>query len=386
MNFQYGHAGAEQGRISNNFDFLRVVAAFFVIFGHQYEIFKFPPPALLASSIATIGVKIFFAISGYLIAQSWDRDPHLIRFVLRRALRILPGLIVLCLFTAYVIGPIFTSLPLKNYLLDPRTFHYVWSNSKLSITYFLPGMFEANPIKYAVNGSLWSIPSEVFMYIVVAVTGLLLLALGGRLNRLITWTVLLICAIGIKVYLTFFYKGPMIVFYATSVNATLDVGVYFIAGAFLWQLSTLHKPRLDVAIIGLFALFILVVAAPTAFFYVEGLIFAYAVLALGLASTPVINQTGRYGDFSYGLYLYAFPMQQVSYQLFGTDYGWAIPLLFVVTTTAVLASLSWHLVEKNALKLKPGKTSQRKLGAHPHLQPSTGSEEPQQSVLAEGVR
>lgn len=385
MNFHYRQAGAENGRISNNFDFLRVVAAFFVVLGHQYEIFKFPPPALLASSIATVGVKIFFAISGYLIAQSWDRDPHLIRFVLRRALRILPGLVVLCLFTAYVIGPIFTSLPIKNYLLDPRTFHYVWSNSKLSITYFLPGMFEGNPIKYAVNGSLWSIPSEVFMYTIVAATGVLLSVLRGKLNSLTTWTVLLALAIGIKVYFTLFYTGGMIVFYATSVNATFDVGIYFIAGAFLWQLNAIHKPRLDVAIIGLFALFILVGSAPTAFFYVEGLIFAYAVLALGLASTPVINQTGHYGDFSYGLYLYAFPMQQVSYQLFGSDYGWAIPLLFVVTTTGALAYLSWHLVEKNALRLKPGKTGHRHAGAHPNLQPSASNEGSQQPVLAEGV-
>lgn len=385
MNFQFGHAGTEKGRASNNFDFLRVAAAFFVIFGHQYEIFKFPPPALLTSSIATVGVKIFFAISGYLIAQSWDRDPHLIRFVLRRALRILPGLVVLCLFTAYVLGPIFTNLPLKSYLLDPRTFHYVWSNSKLSITYFLPGLFEANPIKYAVNGSLWSIPSEVFMYTIVAATGLCLWALRGKLNSLATWTVLLIIAVGIKVYFTFFYSGPMIVFYATSVNATFDVGVYFIAGAFLWQLSAFHKPRLDVAIIGLFALFILVGSAPTVFFYVEGLIFAYAVLALGLASTPIIDQTGRYGDFSYGLYLYAFPMQQISYQLFGTDYGWAIPFLFVVATTGALAYLSWHLIEKNALRFKPGKMGQRRAEAHAHLQPSATSEAPQ-PVLAEGAR
>jgi len=83
----------------------------------------------------------------------------------------------------------------------------------------------------------------------------------------------------------------------------------------------------------------------------DSLLFAYAVLALGLASTPVLKATGRYGDLSYGLYLYAFPMQQASYQIFRG--GFWLPLFTAAGAAACCAYVSWRLVERRALQMKP---------------------------------
>lgn len=362
MNFHPESKGGESARAENNFDFLRVVAAFLVIWGHQYSIFGSSPPGILGSSISTTGVKIFFAISGYLIAKSWDRDPHLIRFAIRRGLRIMPGLIAVCLFTVFLFGPVFTSLPLFGYFTDPRTYHYLWNNGTLFITYFLPGLFENNPIKGAVNGSLWSIPSEVCMYLIAAASGLLL----GRLNRALFWAALLALAVAAKVYLFRFYRGEDVILYATSLKATVEVGVYFVAGAFLWKCNAFHRPRPDLALIALIVLF---GVKPAVFVWIDSLLFAYAVLAFGLSSTPILNATGRYGDLSYGLYLYAFPMQQASYQIFGKAYGWWPPFAFVIVTTTLLAYLSWHLIEKRALDFKPGKAVSPKREPELGLQP-----------------
>jgi peptidoglycan/LPS O-acetylase OafA/YrhL len=330
-------------RDENNLDFLRLAAALFVILGHQYVLFGLNPPDALGSSISTLGVKIFFAISGWLVGRSWDRDPNLIRFALRRGLRIQPALVVLTLLTVFVLGPVFTTNSLGGYLTNRRTYEYL-QNSAFYINYYLPGVFETNHVKYAVNGSLWSLPSELSMYILVAAVGTLLPA---RLNVAPFWAGLLALMTALKYYLLKIYVGTPIVIYATSLSATVEVGVYFVAGVFLCKCNAFHKPRLDLGIIAIFVLSVSE-AVPAV---VDSLLFAYAVLALGLASTPVLKATGRYGDLSYGLYLYAFPMQQASYQIFRG--GFWLPLFTATAAAACCAYISWRLVERRALQMKP---------------------------------
>jgi peptidoglycan/LPS O-acetylase OafA/YrhL len=336
-------------RDENNLDFLRLAAALFVVLGHQYVLFGLNPPAALGSSISTLGVQIFFAISGWLVGRSWDRDPNLLRFALRRGLRILPALVVLTLLTVFVLGPAFTTNPFGSYLTNPRTYEYL-QNIAFYINYYLPGVFENNQVKYAVNGSLWSLPSELSMYILVAVVGTVFPA---RLNVALFWASLLALMSMLKYYLVKIYVGSPIVIYATSLPATVEVGVYFVAGVFLWKCNTFHKPRLDLGIIAIFVLSASATIPPV----VDSLLFAYAVLALGLARTPLLKATGRYGDLSYGLYLYAFPMQQASYQLFGTQWGFWFPLFTATAAAACCAYISWHLVERRALQMKPRRRS-----------------------------
>lgn len=112
-------------RQDNNFDFIRLLAATMVLVSHQYAIGGFPEPVLLGDGLGGLSVKVFFAISGYLVAESWFRDPSLWRFLARRVLRIWPGLIVMVLLTILVLGPIVTTWSIRDYLASSQTWAYL---------------------------------------------------------------------------------------------------------------------------------------------------------------------------------------------------------------------------------------------------------------------
>ena len=162
---------------TNNFDFVRFAAAFFVIYGHCNILFGYSPPLILGMNISSIGVTIFFSLSGFLVTDSWERQPRLTSFFIKRSLRIFPALIVVTLLTTFVLGPLMTRDVLSEYLRNPQTWDYL-RNALLYISYSLPGVFAENIYKDAVNGSLWSLPPEFFCYICVAAIGLLPRPLG----------------------------------------------------------------------------------------------------------------------------------------------------------------------------------------------------------------
>lgn len=102
----------------NNLDAVRLAAAGMVLFGHSFVFLGQREPLFLSwLPLGPLGVYIFFTISGYLVSESWHRDPHLLRFFQRRLLRILPGLAICIALTVLVLGPLLTTLPLNDYLL-----------------------------------------------------------------------------------------------------------------------------------------------------------------------------------------------------------------------------------------------------------------------------
>ncbi len=166
---------------ANNFDFLRLAAAAAVLVSHQYALGGQPEPRLLAFSWGGLGVLVFFAISGYLVAASWQHDPHAGRFVARRLLRVWPGLAVACLLTALVLGPLVSSLSTGAYLRHPETRHFLKILGLASFDAGLPGVFAGNPLAGSANGSLWTIPVEVRCYLALVVVGVVGLVTGVRL-------------------------------------------------------------------------------------------------------------------------------------------------------------------------------------------------------------
>ena len=163
-------------RRGNNFDVLRLLAASLVLFSHSYALTDNAEPFAEISgwTFGEVGVVMFFAMSGFLIAKSWSDRPQLVPFAVKRALRILPALVVAVSVTVFVIGPLFTTLPLSSYFSDPVTWLYLVRCSLL-ITFFgtLPGVFEDNPYPDAVNGSLWTLPVEACCYAMAAMLGTL---------------------------------------------------------------------------------------------------------------------------------------------------------------------------------------------------------------------
>lgn len=159
------------------FDGLRLLAAFGVLYSHSFVLTRMDYKEVLirfthgATPLAEISVYVFFAISGYLITQSWLRDPSIKRFMIRRLLRILPALVFVIAVSALIIGPLLTTLSLQEYFSNRAAWNYLSKIFIYPTQYGLPGIFENNPFPIVVNGSLWSLRLEFALYIIVMILG-----------------------------------------------------------------------------------------------------------------------------------------------------------------------------------------------------------------------
>ena len=128
------------------------------------------PLGLLTRGQDTFGglaVCTFFFISGFLVTRSLTKSRSLVVFAVARGLRILPGLAVVTILAALVLGPLVTTLSLAEYFVNPRVASY-FRNIQLDMHYNLPGVFTHNAMQ-AVNGSLWTLKFEIMMYIALPV-------------------------------------------------------------------------------------------------------------------------------------------------------------------------------------------------------------------------
>lgn len=335
----------------NNFDAVRIFAALVVIFGHAHPLSANPDATIFGNGVQGIAVKVFFVVSGYLVAKSWESDPNPGRFLLRRGLRLLPGLALLLLLTVAVLGPVFTTLPIGEYLTNGGTWRYLVYNLVLYPVYALPGVFEHNLYPWAVNGSLWSLPAEVLMYLLLPV--IYLAAVFDRSRRLFV-LVTVALAVGSLYYLTHSTPESQLVYWGTGSRSVVDVGPYFFIGS-LYAVTPMKNwlsAPVAILLIGMVALF----QVPDYMLQQLGLMIAlpYAVLAFATQATPVISRMGRFGDPSYGVYLYGFPVQQTLFYLF-PKMGPLDNALWASVLALALGYGSWHLIEKRALALKPYK-------------------------------
>jgi peptidoglycan/LPS O-acetylase OafA/YrhL len=158
----------------NNFNLIRIIAAVAVLITHSFALVNGTGDAepfrySLGMTIGSIAVDVFFITSGFLVSASLINRQSTVEFILARFLRIYPALLVMLFLSVFVLGVFFTSLPLSSYLLDSKTYIYLLKCSTLvaGVVYQLPGVFDKNPYQYAINGSLWTMPYEIRMYIIL---------------------------------------------------------------------------------------------------------------------------------------------------------------------------------------------------------------------------
>lgn len=336
---------------ANNFDALRLLAAALVIWGHQYALMGQSVPLIWHNEPGAVGVVIFFAISGYLVSLSWQSDPHFWRFIMRRTLRIWPGLCAAVLLCAAVIGLWATTLPAPEYVRHPATWDYL-ANLWLQTRYGLPGVFEHNPLPHSVNGPLWTIPLEVACYLCLAGIGIL-----GLAHR--RWSAPIVF-IALALALQWRYSPPPGQPMPTW-SFGLQYGMVFALGASLaaWK-NSWETHRWATTLLLCAGLIALHLWGPLPFAGQAPLLgLAVLVVVWGTASTPLLNRAGHWGDFSYGLYIYAFPVQQILVWYFANQLEFGMALFLGLFITLALAATSWHLLEKPALAFKPGKPHRR---------------------------
>ena len=332
----------------NNFDVLRLFAAALVLWSHCYPLTGNPEPLseVAGATGGEIGVIMFFAMSGFLIARSWSEDPDPGRYFLKRALRLLPALAVAVAFTTLVVGPLFTTEPLGDYLTDPETwFYFVRASVLVTISGHLPGVFLDNVYPNAVNGSLWTLPVEAGCYVMIAVLGLLGIVRRGGL--LLAGSALCLLAVT--------PLSPL----ANAVGDTaaggntlivLQLIGTFLLGALFYALRA--RLRLSWLVLAALALLWMLTWDGGWTELTTVLLFSYGTLVLAFRTPASLRRLAAPGDVSYGVYVYAFPVQQSLAALWGSALSPGMMFAIAAPVTYVLALLSWRLIERPALRLR----------------------------------
>lgn len=336
-------------RHTNNFDALRLFAALAVILHHTTTLHLLPGPAHDVS-FGFVGVATFFIISGYLIMMSWDRRPAVWQFLRARVLRIFPGLAIAVLFTALVIGPLLTTLSLGDYFTG-GWWRYLATIDLMHLDQSLPGVVFHYGYPVSINTPLWTLPVELKMYIFLVILG----AAGALRTRGFLVAAFLLALLGAYwptgqpfAFLTYWGITPFI---SGLLGATNNYPLFFLAGSLLYAFKDSIPLRGSVATV----LFVAWIAGHYTS-HVEAISLVcmpYFVLCAGVGQTRGLRDVTRIGDLSYGLYIYAFPIQHVWMKVTGLNArGHGSLFALVAATTAPIAFASWHLVEKRALKLK----------------------------------
>jgi peptidoglycan/LPS O-acetylase OafA/YrhL len=327
-------------RENNNYDLLRLAAACLVIVGHAHALVPDAPAGDMVSAVlhfdyaGSLAVKFFFFLSGLVVTNSLMRKAVFIPFLLGRIFRIFPALIACMLIVALTIGPLLTTLSSSAYFSDPTTASFLTKNITLALQWDLPGVFTANP-RHAVDGSLWTLPIEAFCYLVLLALGLIG-AIRSRILGSLVMAAIIVYSASTTRYL-FMFGLP-------DGEAQL-LPTLFACGALLAINQDHCEINLPIAL-GLLLLTYLARHTPM-FHYLVYASALYGALAAG-ASIP-LRGIRLPGDFSYGVYLYGWPLQQC---LVALEPQWGVHRnqAVAIAVALVVGALSWFLIERPAIR------------------------------------
>lgn len=313
---------------SNNFTILRLILAYSVIISHSFGLLGVAEPVLLGRSLGNLAVHGFFAISGYLITSSYlSTTPY--SFVWRRIIRVAPGYIIGYVFAAY------------------------------AASYF--SGYPQNPVPYILNGSLWTISWEVLLYFAVLLFGVL-----GLLNIHVSGSLLIS-----SLLLIFIHMNDS----GTGVSVIAPLGFMFLAGVYFRLQTAINLKVLGYISIALLTVSFIPITSEYVFHLFGMMNFAFGpetnshsirYIFYLLAFPAAILTVCKYmpfefklkNDYSYGIYIFAWPVQQIIIAL-SISHGYDITPITLLLLTSVfvfpLAALSWHFVERPFEKLKRSK-------------------------------
>ncbi|WP_066684866.1 acyltransferase [Caulobacter sp. CCH9-E1] len=338
-------------RRENNLNLLRLIAASAVLFSHAFD-FQGEHDwffGYFGYSGGWLAVSLFFSMSGYLIYNSIMNSRDVRSFTVARCLRIFPGLIVMLLVTTVLLGLFASTAAKADFFSSLQTWKYVVGNAVLYVPqYFLPGVFEGNIYKGVVNGSLWTLRFEFTCYILT-----LLFFVSGfyKTNKgfVLSTVAIVIAYVAYIAYGVMAGKQAVVLFDGNSLSKLHRLYFAFFLGVVYakWEQSiSINLIAVLVAWIACFVLHdtiltstLLIVATFLSAFWIAGL------------RGQVFAAARKIPDVSYGIYIYAFPIQQLLAQMF-PHWGPLTNASVGLVLTIIPATLSWYLVEKPALKFK----------------------------------
>lgn len=325
----------------NCFDFLRFFFAANILVAHLWELSQNSNLAFLSHfSNSIIAIKGFFVISGFLVAKSFVNTPSLKDYFIKRAKRILPAYVVVVVFSVLIFA-FFSSHDFTDYFSDLNTYKYLgWNLVFLNFMQpCLPGLFEGN-LLCAVNGALWTLKVEEGFYIVLP---LIFYVIKKTKRAFLVLASLYMLSLLYWFVMDSYLNQPLL---AKQLPGYLS---YFVAGILLFlNFDFVMKFKKTILI------FSVLVLLSYYFFNFQTDVFypaAFGCLVIIAAdSIPFLNNFGKYGDFTYGLYIYHFPIIQLfrQYNLFERYNPFAMAIA-VILITLFFAVLSWFLIERRFL-------------------------------------
>ncbi|MEL0455966.1 acyltransferase [Flavobacteriaceae bacterium SZ-1-7] len=332
----------------NNFDFLRFLFAVFVVISHSYPLSGASESSQWIYQIsngqivlARLGLDGFFIISGYFIFQSLQRSSSLFNYYKKRFLRLFPALFVVLILTL-IFAPIVyeSSVP---FIKNKDVITYLPYN--LSLYGFQPvvnGIFDDNPY-HSINGSLWTIRYEFSLYIALS-----LLFVFRKHQKVQVLSLALCFASLLIIYNGFLYRFAGSSIFGMNGYEILDLGTFFVCGSLLAALNfeKIFKTWL--------APLAIIIISGSIYFnvydMVKHIVLPIIVLSVGFMPLPFFSTFGKIGDMSYGIYIYSFPVQQTLVYFYKLNVYQL--MLWSLLLSIIFGYLSWHLVEKRALKFK----------------------------------
>lgn len=329
----------------NGFDTVRLLAAAAVLVSHAFALTGYREPfegIARSMSLGQIAVAVFFVTSGLLITMSADRRTP-VEFGVQRAKRIMPALIA-CVVLCVTLGMAVTTMPTESYLASRTTWQFIGNAVFLPVGYGLPGVFSdhANP---AVNGSLWTLKFEIACYVVSF--------LFARWDR---WRLPLLIAgwvasLVLSHSLTNGETGVM--FY---IERFAFLFRFYGAGMLLYAFRNRVPLRADLALVS----FALVCLSPLLGLFAEAAatLGTYALIVAAYRAPSWFRAITRKGDISYGVYLYAFPIQQLLVPIsMKSAAPWLTNIVLALPFTLIAGILSWLIVEHRFLKRRIDQTA-----------------------------
>lgn len=339
--------------MKNNFDFLRLIFALFVVIAHSYPlsgndisnqwIYKLTNGQI---ELSNIGLNGFFILSGYLIYQSSVRSSSFYNYFWKRIIRIFPALVVVLVLTLLLAPIVYENS--VSYFKNRDVYTYFFRNISLyQMQYSISGVFENNPFPLIINGSLWTIVYEFSLYIFLS---LFLLISSNQIKKIIILSSFLIMYFG---YLFYIDELSKIKIFDIEFLHFFNLGTFFVGGAALaaFKFETiLNNKKIKYLALLLFFVVIVITVKLEIYNNFKHLFLTLFVLLFGLMSFWPINNLHKIGDYSYGIYIYSFPIQQTLMYYFKFSTGKLI--CFSTLISLLFGALSWFFVEKKILVLK----------------------------------
>jgi peptidoglycan/LPS O-acetylase OafA/YrhL len=338
------------GGVGPGFDHLRIGLSLCILLWHSFSnsyglnyaesLPSFPVPPLLSALL-----PMFFGLSGFLVMGSALRTNDAKTFLTFRILRILPALFTEIAVSALILGPLLTTLPLGKYFTDPMFFEYFGSLFG-RVRFALPGLFSDNPAPNLVNFALWTVGPEILCYVVML--ALMISGLYKNRNAVLVATI----AYGAVCIASGIIHPP------THIAEVLPARILifaFLIGATIYHFREAIPYSLGYAVISFLIATLLVYAGQRMdlefFSYLAVPAYIYVVAVVGLTDLPKIPLLSS-GDYSYGVYIYGFPIQQTVAHFLPQHREWWVNFGSSLPVTLFVAAMSWHFIEKPFLSLR----------------------------------